>query len=201
MPVGLCVVIALSSFSFAAEPAADLPAWLTAHVGEGEGQIAEPVLRRARALYLRKVNEGAVANPCYFAMDATRPNEAGDRAEGRFYVVCEAEQSFSAISAGHGAARDLKGVANFANDRRCARNFGNAIDSELTAGGVYVTGETKTSFKGFYRASATQSAAFLRTFVQFVGEGDTANAGEREIGGHAAVALKGICLRKDPGSP
>jgi hypothetical protein len=45
-----------------------------AHVGEGEGQIARPVLQRARALYLQKSSEGAVRNPCYFAMDATRPN-------------------------------------------------------------------------------------------------------------------------------
>ena len=75
------------------------------------------------------------------------------------------------------------------------------MDSELTSGGVYVTGEARTSFKGYFRSSSTRSEPFLRTFLPFVGEGDTANAGEREIGGHAAVALKGICLRKDPGSP
>src|SRR5262249_55579414 len=51
----------------------DVPAWLQTHVGEGEGQIAQVVLQRARALYLKKVSEGAVKNPCYFAMDATRP--------------------------------------------------------------------------------------------------------------------------------
>jgi len=54
--------------SFAAElPWLD-PDWLQAHVGEGEGQIAPVVLQRARALYLKKVSEGAVNNPCYFAM-------------------------------------------------------------------------------------------------------------------------------------
>ena len=53
--------------SFAAElPWLD-PDWLQAHVGEGEGQIAPVVLQRARALYLKKVSEGAVNNPCYFA--------------------------------------------------------------------------------------------------------------------------------------
>jgi hypothetical protein len=40
-----------------------------------------------------------------------------------------------------------------------------------------------------------------RSFVQFDGEGETANARQRAIGGHAAVTLKGICLRKDPRSP
>jgi hypothetical protein len=55
------------------EQSSDVPAWLRAHVGEGEGQIAQVVLQRARALYLQKVSEGAIKNPCYFAMDATRP--------------------------------------------------------------------------------------------------------------------------------
>ena len=73
--VSLSIIIALSGLprSFAAEQPSDVPAWLRAHVGEGEGQIAQVVLQRARALYLQKVSEGAVKNPCYFAMDATRP--------------------------------------------------------------------------------------------------------------------------------
>jgi hypothetical protein len=59
------------SRSPAGEQASGIPAWLGAHVGEGEGQIARPVLERARALYRRKVSEGVASNPCYFAMDAT----------------------------------------------------------------------------------------------------------------------------------
>ena len=78
----------------------------------------------------------------------------------RFYVICEADRSFRAISAGHGGGRDLNGVADFANGRRCAKNFGNAMDSELTAGGAYVTSETKTSFKGYYRVSASRRRGF-----------------------------------------
>ena len=107
------LVIALSGLprSFAAEQPSDIPAWLQAHVGEGEGQIAQVVLQRARALYLQKVSEGAVKNPCYFAMDATRPGGFGRR----FYVICEADQSFRAIPSGHGNGRNLKGIANFAN--------------------------------------------------------------------------------------
>jgi hypothetical protein len=95
----------------------------------------------------------------------------------------------------------LRGVADFANGRECARNFGNALDSYLTAGGAYVTRETKTSFKGYYRDSTKQDAVLIRSFVQFDGEGETANARERAIGGHAAVSLKGVCLKKDPRSP
>jgi hypothetical protein len=155
------IVIAFSGSprSLAAEQASDVPGWLRAHVGEGEGQIAQVVLQRARALYLQKVSKGAVKNPCYFAMDATRPHDLSDGKLGaRFYVICESGQSFRAISAGHGGGRDLKGIANFANGKRCAKNFGNAMDSTLTAGGAYVTDETKTSFKGYYRASAKQDA-------------------------------------------
>ena len=140
----IVVAISAASRSFAAERPSVIPAWLRTHVGEDEGQIAQVVLQRARAFYLQKVSEGAVKNPCYFAMDATRPSDLSEGKLGRrFYVICEPERSFRAISAGHGGGRDLKGIANFANGRRCARNFSNAMDSKLTAGGPYVTGETK----------------------------------------------------------
>src|SRR6186713_1114824 len=72
--------------SFAAELPWLVADWLQAHVGEGEGQIAPVVLQRARALYLKKMGEGAVNNSCYFAMDAKRPGGFGRP----FYVICEA---------------------------------------------------------------------------------------------------------------
>ena len=202
--VGLSVTMAawLVGGSFAAEQTLDVPAWMRDHIGEGEGQIAQVVLRRGRDLYLQKVKEGVVKNPCYFAMDATRPHNLGDgRSGARFYVICEADQSFRAISAGHGSGRDLKGVVDFLNGKECAKNFGNAMDSFLMAGGAYVTGETKTSFKGYYRGLTGQDAALIRSFVQFDGEGETANARQRDIGGHPALVLKNVCLRKDPRSP
>jgi hypothetical protein len=106
----IAVVLLASPRSFAAQQSTDIPAWLKAHVGEGEGQIAQVVLQRARALYLQKASEGAVKNPCYFAMDATRPNDLGDGKLGRrFYIICESDRSFRAISAGHGGGRDLEG--------------------------------------------------------------------------------------------
>jgi hypothetical protein len=187
----IAIALSASSRSFAAEEASNVPAWLRAHVGEKEGRITLVVLQRARELYFQKVREGLVRNPCYFAMDATRPNDLGHGDLGRrFYAICESDRSFRAISPGYGGGRDLKGVADFANGKRCAKNFGNAMDSRLTAGGAYVTGETKTSFKGYYRASANQDAAFIRSFVQFDGEGETANARQRAIGGHPANARR-----------
>ena len=202
---GLFIIVIAASASprsFVAEQPSAVPAWLGAHVGEDKGQIAQVVLQRARALYLQKVSEGVVKNPCYFAMDATRPNDLADGQPGRrFYVICESDRSFRAVSAGHGGGRDLKGIADFANGRRCAKNFGNAMDSRLTAGGAYVTGETKTSFKGYYHVSAQEDAVLMRSFVQFDGEGETANAKQRDIGGHPAVLLRGVCLGKKPSSP
>jgi hypothetical protein len=179
-----------------------LPAWLTAHVGNHDGQITTVVLQRARALYQDKVSDGQVRNSCYFAMDATRPNLlSGGEAGRRFYIICERELLFRAISAGHGSGRKLKGIADFSNGRSCVKNFGNALDSRLTAGGAYLTSETKTSFKGYYQLSAKKRALFSRTFIQYDGDGDTANARERQIGGHAAEILKNVCRQKDPKSP
>src|SRR3984885_14342492 len=188
--VGLGVLVALggASPSFAAG-GPSVPAWLQAHVGEGEGQIAPVVLERARALYQRK----GIRNPCYLAMEPTRPHDLGGGLGRRFYIICEAQGSFRAISAGHGGGRDLDGAADFANGRRCVKNFGNALDSDLT-------GETTASFKGYYRA-AGGDAVFERAFLKFDGEGETANARERAIGGHPAVLLRGVCRRRDPSSP
>ncbi|MER9304965.1 murein L,D-transpeptidase catalytic domain family protein [Mesorhizobium sp. M0293] len=195
----MVIAAAASVRSFAAP--SDVPAWLQAHVGDSDGQISRVVLKRARALYLKKVAQGAVKNRCYFAMDATRPSDLGNGKPGhRYYVICESSQSFRAISSGHGSGRNLKGVVDFANGRRCAKNFGNAMDSSLTAGGAYMTSEAKTSFKGFYRTGAKQDAVFQRTFIQFDGEGEAANARQRVIGGHAAQVLHGMCLRKNPNS-
>ena len=195
--VSLIVIAALSGLprAFAAEPPPDIPAWLQAHVGDGNGQITQVVLQRARALYLQKLSAGAVENPCYFAMDATRPAGTGRR----YYVICEADRTFFAISSGHGNGRKLRG-ANFANGIRCAKNFSNAEGSKLTTGGAYVTAETRPSFKGYYR-SGGKRVPLVRSFLQFEGEGDTANARERAIGGHPAVLLRGLCRLKDPKSP
>jgi len=189
-----------SSQSLAAEQTSDIPDWLQPHVGTGEDQIAPVVLKRARAFYRRKVREGEVSNPCYLSMDATRPSTSGGGGPGRrFYIICEADQSFRAVSSGYGNGRKLQ-RANFSNGRECAKNFSNAEGSKLTTGGAYVTAETRTSFKGYHHISGKKTP-FLRTFLLFDGEGDTANARERAIGGHPAVFLKWQCRYKNPDSP
>lgn len=177
----------------------DVPIWLQKHIGTGDGQIAPVVLERARALYRDKIRTGAVSNPCYLAMDATRPSTSSNgSAKARFYVICEAAKSFQAVSSGYGNGRKLK-RANFSNGRQCAKNFSNAEGSKLTAGGMYTTAETRTSFKGYYK-SAGAAKPFHRTFLLFDGEGETSNARERAIGGHRAMFLKWQCRLKNPNS-
>ena len=178
---------------------AEIPSWLRKHVGTGEGQIAPVVLTRARALYFEKRRSGEVSNPCYLAKDATRPSTVGGRPGRRFYVICEDRRLFRAVSSGYGNGRKLQ-RANFSNGRQCAKNFSNAEGSKLTMGGAYVTAESRTSFKGYY-SQGGRKVPFHRTFLLFDGEGETANARERAIGGHPAVFLKWQCRMKKPQSP
>ncbi len=153
----IVVLIAVSGLprSFAAEQAPDVPAWLKAHVGEGDGQIAPVVLQRARALYLQKMSDGAVKNPCYFAMDATRPG-------GCWAPVLRHLRSRPVVSRGFSGSRQRPQFARhreFRKRNECAKNFGNAMDSKLTTGGAYGTDEEITSFKGYYRNAAGKYAA------------------------------------------
>lgn len=182
-----------------AADSADIPGWLQKHVGTGYGQIAPVVLERARALYQQKVKAGEISNPCYFAKDVTRPSGTNGVATPRFYVICEEEKSFQAVSSGYGNGRNLK-KADFSNGRQCAQNFSNAEGSKLTMGGPYVTAETKTSFKGYYEQGGKKTP-FYRSFLQYEGEGETENAREREIGGHEARFLKWQCRFKKEDSP
>lgn len=177
-----------------------VPQWLKKHVGTGEGQIAPVVLERSRALHQEKLREGVVRNPCYLAMDATRPSTLPNGSPGRrFFVICESRGTFRAVSSGYGNGRKLR-RANFSNGRQCAKNFSNAEGSKLTAGGAYVTAETRTSFKGYFSSSGV-AKPFHRTFLLFDGEGETSNARERAIGGHRAMFLKWQCRLKNPKSP
>lgn len=178
----------------------DVPAWLMTHVGTGEGQIAPVVLQRARDLYRQQVRRGRVSNPCYMAMDATRPSTSSrGTAAQRYYVICEAQQTFWAVSSGYGSGRDLP-AANFRNGRECARHFSNAEGSNLTAGGSYLTAEARTSHRGYY-TSGGQSVPFNRTFLVFDGMGETRNARERFIGGHHAAFVRAQCRLRAPNSP
>ncbi|MEM7191353.1 MAG: hypothetical protein AAF405_00550 [Pseudomonadota bacterium] len=207
-PVSMLAIVGFSAIAAwfgapgvqAEEQFSPIPPWLKAHVGDEDGKISELVLLRAREFYLQKVLEGAAKNDCYFAMDATRPSAMqGGRRAKRFYTICESAMTFDATSSGYGNGRRLPG-ANFANGRQCAKNFSNAEGSKMTTGGGYTTAETRTSFKGYYYARGKKTP-LLRSFLQFEGEGDTANARERAIGGHAAVLLRSMCRRKDPKSP
>ncbi len=183
--------------TFLAAKQNEIPSWLKSHVGVRDGKIAPVVLQRARKLHHEKRRVGEIKNPCYMAMDATRPstNRKG-QATKRFYIICEAQKSFRAISSGYGNGRNIPG-ANFSNSRQCAKNFGNAEGSNLTTGGSYVTAEARTSFKGYIQQSGKR-VPFYRTFLVFDGEGETSNARARAIGGHQAAFVRKQCRFKDP---
>jgi hypothetical protein len=110
-------------------------------------------LQRARALYLKKVSEGAVNNP------ATSPwtPRAPVGWDVGFTSSAKPIGRFARSRPAMAAASNLEGIANFANGIRCAKNFSDAMDSKLTTGGRYVTAEIRTSFKGYYRASKESS--------------------------------------------
>jgi hypothetical protein len=50
----LVIALASSSRSFAVEQPSDIPAWLRPNVGEGEGQIAEVILRGGASFTSKK---------------------------------------------------------------------------------------------------------------------------------------------------
>jgi len=202
--ISFALAFALACAAPLAAPAttlsSDIPDWLQAHVGTGEGQIAPIVLERARAHYQDQIREAGVQNPCYLAMDATRPSTGSNGAPNdRFYIICEAEQSFRAVYSGYGNGRDLP-AADFSNTRECAQNFSNAEGSNLTMGGRYLTAETRTSFKGYF-SQGNDRLPFNRTFLLFDGLGAADNARERDIGGHMAMFLRWQCRMSVPDSP
>ncbi|MCF2904968.1 murein L,D-transpeptidase catalytic domain family protein [Octadecabacter sp. CECT 8868] len=178
----------------------DIPSWLQQHVGTGEGQIAPVVLERARDLYQQQWRRAGVRNPCYMAMDATRPSTSSNGTPTqRYYIVCEEQGSFTAVSSGYGNGRSIPG-ADFSNGRECARHFSNALGSNLTMGGAYLTAEARTSHKGYIRQNG-QTVPFNRTFLVFDGMRETSNARERAIGGHMAAFVRSQCRMSVPSSP
>lgn len=198
MLLGACA-LAASVAGMAQAQSNRVPRWLERHVGTGDGQIAPIVLQRARALHQQMWQDGKTRNPCYLAMDATRPSTgAGGTATKRFYTICESQSLFRATSSGYGNGRKLQ-RANFANGRQCAKHFSNAEGSKLTMGGAYLTAETRTSFKGYVRQGG-KIVPFYRTFLQFDGQGETRNSRERAIGGHQAAFVKWQCKMRIPNS-
>ena len=67
-------------------------------------------------------------------------------------------------------------------------------------GGTYVTAGTERRSKDITASLAGESLSCAR-FLLFDGEGDTANARERAIGGHPAVFLRWRCRYGNPESP
>ena len=80
------------------------------------------------------------------------------------------------------------------------KNFGNAMNSRLT-GGVYLTGTIDQTYKGQLKGADGKYAPYYRPFLNFIGEGDTSNAVERDLGLHPAILLEPGCYRHEPSNP
>ena len=96
--------------------------------------------------------------------------------------------------------RSQRGGREFLERYQLRKEFQQRDGFQADDGRPLRDGRDRTSFKGYYRASG-KYVAFSRSFVQFDGEGDTANARPRAIGGHPAAVLRISCLRKAPESP
>jgi len=190
---------AFSKLNELAEPPGDVPDWLSQKVGLGENQIAPVVLERARAHYVDKVKNGQINGLCYMAMDATKPHRNDDGSVmNRFYLICESLGIYLPISAGHGSGVQYKDQ-DFSNGKKCGKNFSNASGSLLTMGGRYLTGNVIYSYKGMARDPKTgKFTEFSRPFVEYSGEGETADSASRNIGGHPSQLVTGGCFRHDP---
>ncbi len=158
-----------------------------AHVGDGDGQIAQVVLQRARALYLQKLSEGAVEESLLLRHGRDAPRRVwppvlhhlrgrpvvsrgaiGSRQRPQF----ERHREFRQRNALRQEFQQCDGFE--ADDRRrlCDGGDDNLLQRLLPELGGKIR------------------HAFSRSFVQFDGEGDTANARPRAIGGHPAVLLR-----------
>lgn len=180
-------------------PSAQAPAWLNHHVGLGTDQIAPVVLERARKSHL----ESKSKNPCYIAMDATIAHaKSSEQADGmgavnnRAYLICEDQKIFFPFSSGHGSGAKIDGL-KLANPRECASNFGNAMGSNLTAGGRFMTGKAHNIYKGELGAHDGMHKPYCRWFMDFEGVGENSNARERDLGLHPAVIGKKGCYKAD----
>ena len=121
-------------------------------MGEGDGQIAPVVLERARALYLR--TQGASEIPATSPWTRRARTTSAQRPAADFTSSAKPTARFARFPRVMAAVAICRASRISQTAGRCAKNFGNAMDSDLTAGGAYVTGETNPSFKGYYRVAA-----------------------------------------------
>ena len=191
------IVIALLGAirSFAVEQPSDIPAWLRPNVGEGEGQIAQVVLqRRARASPPKSARGRGQKSLLFCHGRYASPRSADGKLGPRFHVIC-GRPIVRCDSAGHGAAA-IQGIVDFANGQAGARRTSAMRWIRRDGRWAYVTAETRTSFKGYYGASAKQDAVLIRCWFSLRAKAKWANARQREIGGHVVQLLRNVVFEK-----
>jgi hypothetical protein len=194
-----------------------IPDFLQSKIGDGPDKISKVVLTRARALFLRQRKENKTKNVCYIAADMTRPHLLNEKdvtsgkadpiTGNRLYLICESLGIFKALPVAHGGGIDLTKQdkdLNLKNGMRCAKNFGNVMGSLFTMGGDYLTGDLENSYKGKVLQKDGSACDYSRPFLDFTGEGETANADkdDRDIGAHPVILIgEGSYRCTAPGDP
>ena len=174
---------------------------MQSEVGDAPGKISAVVLQRARSLYIRK---SMLAKR---RMRATSPSTHrpglltdGHSVGKRLYLICESLHIFAALPVGHGMGVKI-GNLDMTNAKNCDQNFGNALNSNLTMGGNFMTDTMIHSYKGEVMQPDGSACAYSRPFINLIGEGETSNAPDREIGVHPTIVLDDGCYRCQPDSP
>ena len=90
--------------SFAVEQPSDIPAWLKAHVGDDDGQIAQVVLDGRARFTCKKVSAGRGQQCLLLRHGRNAPRDLGGVLGRRFYVICEANRRSARFRRGMAAA-------------------------------------------------------------------------------------------------
>jgi len=159
------VVVWGTAASLATEQPSDVPAWLRSHIGEGEGQIAQVVLQRARALYLKRWPQAS--SKIHAILPWTRRAPRGQIGESGFTRSAKLSGRFVRP---HGSWQrpQHQGRRDFANGKECAREFRQCAGSYLTTAAP-IDARRKPRSKLLSQLRETD-AVLMRSFVQFDGE-------------------------------
>ncbi len=153
----IAIAVSTSRPLSAAEQSADVPGWLRPYVGDGERQISQVVLQRARALYLRKIAQHAVKNSCYFqSYGRNAPQRYRRRAkrDADFMSSAKLPTRFTPSGRVTAAAAIYPALQISRMGENARRTSAMRWICSLTAGGGdYVTAEAKSSFKALLLAS------------------------------------------------
>ena len=150
---------------------------------KAKAKLRQWSLQRARARFTSRKASGAIRNPCYFAMDATRPHDLNvGKVGARFYVICESALIVPCLFDGSRRRPQFERHRGFRQRKAVREKLRQRYGSVPDCWWALCNRRDENILPLRLCASAKKDAALIRSFVQFDGEGETANARQREIG-------------------